>query len=502
MRVVAGVSGFARNAAVAVARDGVLAAVCEEGRVTRVRDVGIAAGGFPRGALKLALAAADLPADAPLDLVVGEAALADVCREATVVDHHFAHAATAFFTSPHDDALILVCDSQPLREISLWRGKGAAIERVAFDWKGAAFAGLYSRLTAAMGLVPGRDEYRVEALARLGSGADAGAVGSMLGYSAGRIEVSADFDGYVSAACADGNLTESAAVAGTVQRRIGQLLLECLRDIRAAHDARTLCVGGGLFFNTSFNTIVRDSGLFDEVFVPINPGNPGVAAGCALARSCELAGRRATLEPSSPFLGPSYTNQEIKAVLDNCKLSYEFLEDSHIVAAAVRALMNGELVGWFRGRLEWGTRALGNRSIFANPQAPYVLENLNTFLKQREAFRAYGLAVPRDQGPELFEGLSASPFMECEYRLRDPKAFAHICPPGIETVRVQTVDAEPPLVRDLLKAFGTASGLPVLVNTSFNGFHEPIVCSPRDAVRVFYGSGLDLLVVGNFVLRK
>ena len=143
-----------------------------------------------------------------------------------------------------------------------------------------------------------------------------------------------------------------------------------------------------------------------------------------------------------------------------------------------------------------------DRSIFASPFAPYVLENLNQFLKYREAHRTYGLAVRLEDVPLFFEGSLSSPYMECEYTFRDPSRFSSVLPLGIDRVRVQTIDSSQPFLRDLLAKFGEATGVPVLVNTSFNGFHEPIVCSPRDAVRVFYGTGLDMLVTGSFVIRK
>ena len=152
--------------------------------------------------------------------------------------------------------------------------------------------------------------------------------------------------------------------------------------------------------------------------------------------------------------------------------------------------------------MEWGHRALGNRSILASPLAPYVLDNLNVFLKRRERHRLYGLSVCEDDLVRHFEGPPRSAWMEYEYRIKNPDGFREVLPRGVSTLRVQTVNRSASLFRGLHKAFGELTGTGVLVNTSFNGFAEPIVCSPRDAIRVFYGSGLDLLVLGRFVIRK
>jgi carbamoyltransferase len=173
------------------------------------------------------------------------------------------------------------------------------------------------------------------------------------------------------------------------------------------------------------------------------------------------------------------------------------------MSIAIDALMKGRLVAWFDGPMEWGARALGGRSILANPFAPYVLDNLNRFLKQREVWRGYALSGFDEAVHEHFVGPESSPYMECDYAPRDPERFRHILPTLSAGVRVQTVkpNSKNRFV-SLLAAFGEASGVPMLVNTSFNGFREPIVCSPRDAIRVFYGTGLDLLVMGQFVVRK
>jgi carbamoyltransferase len=233
------------------------------------------------------------------------------------------------------------------------------------------------------------------------------------------------------------------------------------------------------------------------VFVPINPGNAGLAVGAAL----QVSGPRRELV--TPFLGPSYSPEEVKATLDNCKLEYAWASESEVIASTVEDLKKGRLVGWFEGPMEWGPRALGARSILANPFSEYVLENLNRFLKQRDQWRGYALSGLDAALHDHFDGPATSPFMECDAVPRDRCRFRHILPGPDAAIRVQSVGSVAPLrFRKLLRAFGESVDTPILVNTSFNGFQEPIVCSPRDAVRVFFGSGLDTLVIEEFVIRK
>jgi carbamoyltransferase len=222
--------------------------------------------------------------------------------------------------------------------------------------------------------------------------------------------------------------------------------------------------------------------------------------GAALVAGAD--GEIASAEVGSPYLGPAYTSTHIKEALDNCKLSYDLLHDERLLDEVVRALSRGRLIGWFHDRLEWGPRALGHRSVLADPLALHTLDNLNGFLKRRPAYRSYGVSVPLAAVHEWFEGPAESPFMQFEYRPRDPERFRTILPPGVEWLRVHTVNDSQPRFLRLLTMWGEKTGTPVLVNTSFNGFHEPLVCSPRDAIRVFYGTGLDMVALENFVLRK
>jgi carbamoyltransferase len=173
-----------------------------------------------------------------------------------------------------------------------------------------------------------------------------------------------------------------------------------------------------------------------------------------------------------------------------------------MVERTTAALAKGQLVGWFQGRMEWGARALGHRSILASPAAPYVLENLNRFLKQRAPHETYSVAICAEDLPRYFKGPAKSLFMEFEYEVLDRNLLQYLLPANTTRLRVQTVDESAGTFYDLIRAFGELTGVPMLVNTSFNGFNEPIVCSPRDAIRVFYGTGLDMAILGSLVLRK
>ena len=292
-----------------------------------------------------------------------------------------------------------------------------------------------------------------------------------------------------------------AEIASAIQHRLGELLVDLTADIRTRLNTQALCLAGGLFFNTYLNTMIRSSGIFEEIFVPVNPGNAGLAVGAALVLG-RCRGERSEAREVSPFLGPEYDTSEIKEALEGCKLSYDFVNEQEVLDVTVEALGRGQLVGWFQGRMEWGPRALGNRSILANPLSPYVLDNLNGFLKKRQRSRGFGVSVCDDDLARYFCGPPASPFMEYEYSPLNPDQLRAVMPTGARSLRVQTVGRSAGLFRSLHKRMEQSTGMGVLVNTSFNGFREPIVCTPRDAVRVFYGTALDVLVIGRFILRK
>ena len=505
MSIVIGVGGARRNASAALAIGGRLVAGCGEERITRARGVGSVNGRLPNEAVRTVLA---LGRTAEADVSSYITAEAGVKFPSTlrsqVVDHHWAHAATAFHTAGLAEATVLVCDRHSTPELSVWSAGPTGLRRLDFNWHGTAFATLYSQLAEALGFRPQDDEHKLEALARIGEPPPDDRYDRLIHFRADHLEVSPAFQSELSRWHRSNghDLTKHTAdIACGVQQRLGELLLELIRMVRKTTPGPNLCLAGGLFYNSYFNTLIQASGIYEVVFVPIDPGNPGLAAGAAMARpdGHQLA---AVPEPASPFLGPESSAGDIKNTLENCKLSSSLLDENEVIERTVEALASGYLVGWFQGRMEWGPRALGNRSILASPLSQYVAENLNGFLKHREPYRSYGVSVCEEDAAQYFDGCATSPFMEREYHAKDPDRFRGLSPATHARMRVHTVGESPSVFRKLLKAFGEKTGVPVLVNTSFNGFREPIVCTPRDAVRVFYGTGLDMAVLGRFVLCK
>jgi carbamoyltransferase len=498
MPVVVGISGVKRNACAAVCIDGEIRAVCEQERLMRVRGAGLTPREPPYEAVEQVLALADRTSADVSAIATAERHVPVPDGTAAVrLDHHHAHAATAFLTSPHPRAAVLVCDRDVQREVSVWIGEHGYLRDQHWEWSGPGFATVYSACAALFDFPAARREHRMEAAAHLGTGRRADELQTLFRYDGG-LRLNPAWRRIVGEMiqrdAADG-APPHADVASALQRRIGELLLALVADIAAAIDCDTLCLGGGLFFNTYFTTLIRRSGLFRHVFVPVNPGNAGVAVGAALVLS---GGRSAAL---TPFLGPEYDREMIKHTLDGCKLSYEFDTENAAIDAAVEALARGQLVGWFQGRMEWGHRALGHRSILADPRSEYVLDNLNCFLRKRERSRAFGISILEEAAGQWLCGPADSPFMAFESTPRDDR-LRHVIPAGAASIRVQTVSPGAGAFRTLHERMAQATGSAALVNTSLSGFHEPIACSPRDAVRIFFGTGLDLLVIGRFILRK
>ena len=307
-----------------------------------------------------------------------------------------------------------------------------------------------------------------------------------------------------------------ARLAADLQRDLEEVVLRFLVRLREESGQRRLCLAGGVALNSTLNgRIARECG-FEEVFVPSYPGDEGVAVGCAWFGVHQLGGlprarapERAAGDvprrvPLSPFLGCSYSQEQVEEAL---KAMEPWVESEHCddaASVAADALAAGRIVGWFQGRSEFGPRALGNRSILAHPGERATVDRINSAIKKREAFRPFAPAVLAERAAEYFEGVTPSPFMSLTVAVR-PERRGHIEAVVHEdgTARIQTLEREAnPRFHALVSAFEARTGLPMVLNTSFNTQGEPIVETPQDALRTFLESDLHLLLLEDRVVRR
>ncbi|MBI2819446.1 MAG: carbamoyltransferase, partial [Acidobacteria bacterium] len=537
--VILGISAGSHDAAAALLVGSELVAALEEEKLARARR----ARGLPVRAIRYCLAASRLRPDQVNYVALarplrggagaeqrGEAFIPRRLKEEfpaakiVVFDHHLCHAASTFYPSPFDEAIVLTLDETgDLQTASLSVARGIELLPLEESYFPDSLGSLFSRVTALAGFSPGGDEHKLQWLSNWGRPVYAPIFRRILGIEPGGLlkldqryfhggrdenggfsekffqEVGLDSEEPVSEEC-------RANLAASIQQAVEETVLEIGRQAVRSQEVRNLCLGGGLALNSILVERIENSGLFEEVFVQPAAGNAGNALGAALycAHGLLRWETRAPLEHL--FYGPAYTDDEIKDVLDNCKLRYRYLpKRDELIKTAVDVLRQDHILGWFEGRAEFGPRALGARSILASPLGPYVNENLNQYIKHREKFRPFAASVTAEHAAEFFDFHPTSRFLASIGQVKPAhrKVFETNLLPDRPTedgepardscrIRVHVVDrSSNPLFWELLGAFGKAAGVPVLFNTSFNLFGEPLVCSPRDAVRSFYCSGLD-----------
>jgi carbamoyltransferase len=507
-----GLGGLLNDAACCLLRDGKLAAAVEQSKLRRPH----LPGQLPEAAIDACLEIANLPADnvqivavaRPFTLGKGTSLhlrLRALFPKAqiVIVEHHVAHAASAYFASGFREAVVLTLDrSGDFRCGARWHASNNEL-RIDREFHYPDSAGeLYSRVTEFLGFSAGSDEHKVQWLSTSGDDSLAPVFRKVLNdpsyFDANRLR----FGGFSSKFYSELGLADQVVpldklrpvIAGGVQRAIEEHVLEV-----AGEGGENLCVAGGLFFNALLIAALENSGRWKNVFVQPAAGNAGTALGAA------FAAWKKPVDMGNLCAGPEYSLGEFKKILENCKLRFQYLGTTdELISTAVDAITGNNIVAWMQGRMEFGPRALGNRSILASPLNPYSTENLNTFIKHREPFRKFAASVPAEVASQYFETGPNSRFLATVGKVRAEYAKTlESAVLGKDLVRVHTVSAtDNPLYHRLLHAAGKATGLPILYNTSFNLFGDPLVCTPRDAVRSFYSSGIDALFADQFVVRK
>ncbi len=588
MRHILGISAFYHDAAAALLRDGAIVAAAQEERFTRRKNDPA----FPQHAIRACLHQAGL-IPAQLDAVVFydkpilkfarllEAALAVAPRglrmfadalpswlgeklnlRHTICDelpdlptkcpvlftlHHEAHAASAFFPSPFDDAAILTVDGVgEYATTTIGHGRANRIELLQELRFPHSLGLLYSAFTAYCGFRVNSGEYKLMGLAPYGEPRYTQVIRDRL------LDLKADgsfwlnpeyFDFLTTWRMTNERFNELFGgpprapdapiesrhldVARSIQVITDEIMLRLAAHARALTGSRHLCLAGGVALNCVTNGKIQSSGLFDRLWIQPAAGDAGGALGAALAvwYGQPEPGRPARLAPvdtmQGALLGPQFSDDEILEILRGHHAVFQRLPDEALFSRTVELLQQEKVMGWFQGRMEFGPRALGNRSILADARSPRIQSELNLKIKQRESFRPFAPVVRADRARDYFQLDVESPYMLLVAPLREALRLpTDPAPLGLDrlhqvrspipavthidySARIQTVTrAQNPRLYQLLEIFEAATGCGVLVNTSFNVRGEPIVGSPDDAYRCFINTSMDYLVMGNFFLAR
>lgn len=474
----------------------------------------------------------------------------DAARRLLFAEHHQSHAASAFYPSPFDESLVLTLDGVgEWATTSLWMGRGHSLEPLRELHFPHSLGLLYSAFTYYTGFKVNSGEYKVMGLAPYGVPRFASLILDSL------IDVKADgtfrmnqnyFDYATGLRMTNGRFAALFGrparkpdepieqfhmdIAASVQAVTETVLLTLTRALAAEFHVPNLCLAGGVALNCVANGRILRDGRFARLWIQPAAGDAGGALGAALAAYHQHAGRPRLVTAdrdamAGGYLGPSYSQFEIERRLRQVSADWETAEDDDaMIDAVAAALVRGEVVGWFQGRMEFGPRALGARSILSDPRSPATQRELNLKVKYRESFRPFAPSVLRQDVSEWFDLDDDSPYMllvadvqPAKRRLMttaeeqlfgiDKLNVVRSQIPAVTHVdysaRVQTVHRDTnPVYYRLLEAFKAKTGCPVLVNTSFNVRGEPIVCTPEDAFRCFMGTEMDLLAVGRCLVRK
>jgi carbamoyltransferase len=441
------------------------------------------------------------------------------------VNHHLAHGASAFYSSRFESAAVISAGNKgDMTSTALLRGSGASLSLGAEAQYPNSIGMVFNAVTEALGFGYG-DWHKTMWMAPTGRPEYIEVLEDVLTVdSDGLPRVNLDhFDeSFRPAPPLSPHFFESIRLrarhkdepigdrhrnlAASVQTHVENVLCDIADRHRKKTGEDSLCLAGGVALNSLVNSAVERRAGFKNIFVQPAAGNAGCSIGAALHAWHQTMGRtERAYQMEHAFLGPKFDSDSIKKVLDNCKIPYEYyLTEDKFVGEVAAQLTAGKIVAWFRGAMEFGPRTLGARSILASPVSEMMRDNLNIYIKHREDYRPFSASVPEERAAEFFEPTALSDFLQGVSRIKEGKqSLVPAAVFGNGLVRVHTVSRKTnPSFWRLLTRFGESSGIPVLLNTSFNLFGEPVVSTPREAVRGFYCSGLDCLAIGNFVIKK
>src|SRR4051812_31726033 len=423
------------------------------------------------------------------------------------VEHHLAHEASAFLAAPFAESAVMTLDGRgELATTSYGVFSGKAYERIGEVQVPHSLGLLYEQVTDYLGFLHSSDEYKVMALASYGDPVHAGFFRNLISLKKdGRYEIAQHdlVQQFGPRRERGGEMKkEHFDIARSLQLVLEETAIELAGWLKERSGSDHLSMAGGVALNCVMNARIRDARFFKRVWVQPAAGDAGTALGAALWADWRQRGAaERAWHMDHAYFGPSFSDEEIEAFLNRSHLKFTKMKNVAEETAAV--LAQDKIVGWFQGRMEFGPRALGARSILASPLSPDMQQRLNE-IKDREDFRPVAPVVLEEEAGRWFIGADVSPFMLFIHEVAPDKASRIPAVRHVDgTARIQTVnERQNPRYYNLLKAFQRRTGVPVLVNTSFNTRSEPVVCTPRDAVECFWTSPIDALAIGSFLLQK
>jgi carbamoyltransferase len=434
---------------------------------------------------------------------------------ARFVDHHLAHALSAYAYSGFANAAVVVMDGRGAWEAtSIWHGRDRRLDHVLTIPFPDSVGHFYSAFTEHLGFQPNSDEWKVMGLAPYGHrGVDLRAFIDFeaMPYRVHSKRLFANGAGQFSELAVrigPPRIPESEIeerhknIAYAVQEACEVAVMNVVRMAMEKTRCRNVCLAGGVALNSKANGKILASGLVEEIFVQPAASDDGVALGAALAPYLDGGGRLPKNPMRHVYLGLSFADDTIEAALKTYKLRFTRLSDPAKTAAEL--LTQGKILGWFQGRMEFGPRALGSRSILADPRDPQMNAKVNNAVKFREWWRPFAPSLKKEAAGDFLESAIDSPFMILTAQVRPEKRSVIPSVTHVDgSARPQTVEREiNPLYWRLIDEFGKRTGVPVVMNTSFNLRGEAIVHTPTDALRTFFSSGMDALVIGSFLVEK
>lgn len=436
--------------------------------------------------------------------------------------HHLSHAAAAFHPSPFDEAAILTIDGVgEWTTTGILEGNGSKIEpleRIKFPH---SIGLLYSTVTSFLGFIVNNDEYKVMGLAAYGEPTYYNdLVGEVINIKEdGSYELNLDYFSFRSSKQMwsdefedlfgepreyEGKITErDKNLAASLQKVTEEIVLGLAERAYEITDKDKLCMSGGVALNSACNGMLRKKSPFDETWIQPAASDAGDALGAAHYLYNDVLENERKYSMEHVFYGPEYNNDDIERVLNEKGATYEKISKEKMIEKASNLLKDGNVISWFQGRMEWGPRALGNRSILADPRREEMMDIVNQKVKHREEFRPFAPSVIADRADEYFDIDYDSPFMLFVFDVHPEKrdkipAVTHVN----NTSRIQTIRRENnPMYYDLISRFGEKTGIPVLLNTSFNVKGEPIVRSPENAYDCFTDTGINYMFIGNYFVK-